>query len=232
MSTLVPSNVVPFPTIAGVEVTTDNEGRFNLNALHRAYEAETGSRQPSKAPAQWQRTKQAQEFVSEVESQTMQICIVSTAGRDGGTFAHELAAVEYAGWMSPVFRIKVNQTFIDYRTGKANAPLSPAELILAQAQQLVAIEREQAKTNQRVNALESRVEQMDGDTGYMTVIAYCRKRNIKLPLSKMRAIGQQASKAAKDLSIQVGTVPDERWGTVNSYPIAMLDELFAEKVAA
>lgn len=115
---------------------------------------------------------------------------------------------------------------------KSKQSLSPAELILAQAQQLVAIEREQAKTNQRVNALEDRIERMDGDTGYMTVIAYCRKRNIKLPLSKMRALGQQATKAAQDLGIQVGTVPDERWGSVNSYPIALLDELFAERVSA
>ena len=44
-------------------------------------------------------------------------------GRNGGTFAHELVAVEYAGWISPRFRIKVNQTFIDYRTGQ----LTPAD---------------------------------------------------------------------------------------------------------
>lgn len=107
------SNIIPFPTIAGIDITTDAEGRFNLNALHKA-----GGGDANKAPAQWLRTQQAQDFVDEVEKQTVQICIVSAEGRNGGTFAHELAAVEYAGWISPAFRIKVNQTFIDYRTGK------------------------------------------------------------------------------------------------------------------
>lgn len=101
------------PVVAGVEIPVDSEGRYNLNALHKA-----SGEGANKAPAQWIRTQQAQEFVSEVGNQTMQICIVSTEGRNGGTFAHELIAVEYAGWISPAFRIRVNQTFIDYRTGK------------------------------------------------------------------------------------------------------------------
>lgn len=107
-------------------------------------------------------------------------------------------------------------------------PLTPAEMILAQAQQLVSIEREQARTAQRVNALEHRVELMDGDTGYLTVTAYVRREGWRLPLSKMREIGQRAARAAKDLGVNVGTVPDERFGTVNSYPIALLDEVVTE----
>ena len=109
------------PTIAGVEVFTDDQGRFSLNAIQRAHEVLTGREQPHKAPAQWLRTKQAQEFIKEISD--MQICTSPIEAKKGGlgeqgTFAHELAAVEYAGWISPAFRIKVNQTFIDYRTNK------------------------------------------------------------------------------------------------------------------
>ena len=107
--------------IADVEITVDAEGRYNLNALHRAYEADKGVECPSKAPAQWMRTKQAQEYIKEISD--MQICtspVFASKGGVGiqGTFAHELVAVEYAGWISPAFRIKVNQTFLDYRAGK------------------------------------------------------------------------------------------------------------------
>ncbi|HAK9055136.1 TPA: DNA-binding protein [Salmonella enterica] len=101
------------PVIAGVEITTDEEGRFNLNALHKASGLGT-----SKAPSQWLRTQSAQSLIAELEKETVQICIVSAEGRNGGTFTHELLAVEYAGWISPAFRLKVNQTFIDFRTGK------------------------------------------------------------------------------------------------------------------
>lgn len=93
------------PVICGVEITTDRAGRYNLNALHRA--SGLGAH---KAPAQWLRTLSAKQLIEELEKETMQNCIVSFEGRGGGTFAHELLAVEYAGWISPAFRLKVNQT--------------------------------------------------------------------------------------------------------------------------
>ncbi len=107
-------------TIAGVEISTDSEGRFNLNALHNA--SGLGG---NKAPAQWLRTKSAQEVINELQKDTVQICIVSSEGRNGGTYAHQLLAVSYAGWISPAFQLQVNQAFIDYRTGK----LSPTPTV-------------------------------------------------------------------------------------------------------
>lgn len=89
------------PVICGVEITTDRAGRYNLNALHRA--SGLGAH---KAPAQWLRTLSAKQLIEELEKETMQNCIVSFEGRGGGTFAHELLAVEYAGWISPAFRLR------------------------------------------------------------------------------------------------------------------------------
>ena len=85
--------------IANAEMKTDDQGRFSLNAIHRAYEAYTGKDQPSKAPAKWIRNKHAQEFVSEVERQTKESPLVSTEGRNGGTFAHKTLAVAYLVWL-------------------------------------------------------------------------------------------------------------------------------------
>jgi hypothetical protein len=146
------------PVVAGVEIPVDSEGRYNLNALHKA-----SGLGPNKAPAQWLRTQQAQEFVSAVEKETMQICIVSFEGRNGGTFAHELVAVEYAGWISPSFRIKVNQTFIDYRTGKLQNPINDP-IIAALVQGLVeidALKQQQAALTRKTEQLESRVENVE-----------------------------------------------------------------------
>lgn len=228
------SNIVKFPVIAGVEVTTDDEGRFNLNALHKA--SKEGEH---KKPSEWLRTKQAQELVAALKAQSgnstfgtssaaYEPLSIIRGGNAPGTFAHELLAVSYAGWINPVFQLTVNQTFIDYRTGKTKMPMSPAELIIAQGQALLAVERQQARQAQQIAALEHRLSLMDGDTGYLTVTAYLRKHGWKLPLSKSRAIGQHAAKLAKELGVQIGTVPDERFGTVNSYPIALLDEVVAE----
>ncbi|WP_299946943.1 KilA-N domain-containing protein [uncultured Microbulbifer sp.] len=111
------SHVKQLPIIAGVEITTDMEGRFNLNALHRA-----GQAGGHKSPSQWLRRDEMKALIAELESQSVNLHFgpINTirGGSAPGTFAHELLAVEYAGWISPAFRLQVNQTFIDYRTGK------------------------------------------------------------------------------------------------------------------
>lgn len=113
------------PVIAGVEIATDAAGRFNLNCLHRS--SGTGK---EKSPNEWLRLKQTKELVAELDSNLLKniqtgnlrsaqkSVNVINGGNSPGTFAHELLAVEYAGWISPAFRLEVNQSFIDYRTGK------------------------------------------------------------------------------------------------------------------
>jgi phage antirepressor YoqD-like protein len=104
------------PVVAGVPVNTDDQGRFNLNALHRASGGES-----HKKPSEWIRTKQSKDLVKElsVNSRLGQNAINSVRGGSSpGTYAHELLAISYAGWISPAFQLKVNQVFLDYRSGK------------------------------------------------------------------------------------------------------------------
>ncbi|CAH6600378.1 MAG: KilA-N domain-containing protein [Citrobacter freundii] len=126
-------DAVNLPVIAGVEITTDAAGRFSLNCLHRA-----SGESDNKAPNQWLRTKQAKELIAELEykllkkfqtaySQSAQkVLDVVNGGASPGTYAHELIAVSYAGWIRADFQLDVNQTFIDYRTGKLTP--NPASL--------------------------------------------------------------------------------------------------------
>lgn len=146
--------------IAGVEINTDNEGRFNLNALHKA--SELGA---DKAPSQWLRNKQTKELVEELQKETVQICIVSVEGRNGGTFANELLAVSYAGWISPSFQLKVNQAFLDMKAGKVgnaaaalNDPASLRQLLLDNVEKVLALESKVEEMKPAVEALEQIAE--------------------------------------------------------------------------
>lgn len=129
------------PVIAGVEITTDTEGRFNLNSLHRASGAGK-----DKAPSEWLRRSSTKELVEQLtvnlrlgQNSTcglspnsglgQEVLKVQKGGVAPGTFAHELLAVEYAGWISPAFRLQVNQTFIDYRTGKLTPVVDPMQAL-------------------------------------------------------------------------------------------------------
>ena len=107
------------PIIAGVEITTDAAGRFNLNALHKA----SGSEKKN-GPSYWLALEGTRALIGELE-QTLTDTGISVSpvnvikgGLSQGTYAHELLAIEYAGWISPSFRLQVNQTFLDFRTGK------------------------------------------------------------------------------------------------------------------
>lgn len=108
------------PVIAGVEITTDAEGRFNLNALHKASGADKKN-----GPSYWLSLDGTKSLIDELKNQTTEIPVVTKEGRGGGTFANEIIAVSYAAWISPAFQIKVNQVFLDYRTGK----LQPAQQV-------------------------------------------------------------------------------------------------------
>ncbi|ELC7279674.1 phage antirepressor KilAC domain-containing protein [Aeromonas veronii] len=160
------------PVIAGVEITTDEVGRFNLNALHRASGAGD-----HKAPNQWLRTKQAKELISELANQTAnsqsghEVLKVINGGVAPGTFAHELLAISYASWISPAFHLQVNQVFLDYRTGKLapvvdpmvalNDPATMRGLLLSYSEKVIDLEHKVEEMQTDVEALE-RIAKADG----------------------------------------------------------------------
>ncbi|HHG9067069.1 TPA: KilA-N domain-containing protein [Citrobacter freundii] len=118
------------PVIAGVEIITDDAGRFNLNSLHKASGGEK-----KKGPSYWLALEGTKALIDELSNSltdtdiSVSVLKVIKGGTEQGTFAHELLAIEYAGWISPVFRLQVNQTFIDYRSGKL-LPVTPVALVL------------------------------------------------------------------------------------------------------
>lgn len=232
MANLLPNSRNVYTTIGDVEITTDAEGRFNLNTLHKA----SGGAKKD-APNEWLRLDGTKSLISELESQTADfrfgVINVIRGGSYPGTFAHELLAVSYAGWISPAFQLTVNQAFIDSRTNKSGHQYFNSELQVMQnmLQQLDDVHRQQAMQKQRQDAQERRIisiedrqDRMDGDTGYRTVTAFLRENGDSLPLLDANALARRASQLCRERSIKIGEVPDERFGHVNSYPINILDE--------
>lgn len=117
------NNIIKFPVIAGVDIVTDEQGRFNLNALHKASGGEKKN-----GPSYWLALDSTKALIDEISNSedptdlNTDIPVFTSKGKHGGTFAHELLAVSYAGWISPAFQLKVNKTFIDYKTGQTAKP--------------------------------------------------------------------------------------------------------------
>ncbi len=154
------------PVIAGVDITTDAEGRFNLNALHKASGGEKKD-----GPTYWLALESTQNLMNELDKQTTVISVVKKEGRHGGTFAHELLAVEYAGWISASYRLKVNQTFLDFKAGKLQPAFDPMVALndpeflrgtlLTYSEKVIALEHKVEVMQPDVEALE-RIAKSDG----------------------------------------------------------------------
>lgn len=109
-----------------------------------------------------------------------------------------------------------------------------AQMFLQNAQILVEHERQLAETKRQLAEQDERIKMLEAgqgsDTGYVTILGYCRMRGWKRSLSDTQAMGKKASERARELKLRLGKVPDERWGQVSSYPIDLLDEIFSPEI--
>lgn len=103
--------------------------------------------------------------------------------------------------------------------------MSPMEMVIASAQAIMKIEKEQELQALKLKELELKMNNLDSDSGYRTVRAYCKMNSLHMSYSEAQRLGKEASKYCKDHGITKGVVPDERHGTVGSYPIEVFEEL-------
>ena len=231
------TNSTSLPVIAGVEITTDAEGRFNLNALHKA-----SGLGEEKAPAKWLRNKQTQDLIAEMTDG--QICLSpinsSKGGQSQGTFAHELLAIAYASWISPSFHLQVNQVFLDYRTGKLIQPVSmlPNFSDPVEAARAWADEVEQKRIAQHEAEEAIRTKALIGSkreaTAMATAAAQTKRanqladllgegRNYATIKAVERVTGETYSpyplrKYCKEYDLIPNDAPDKTYGTVKAWP--------------
>jgi hypothetical protein len=94
--------VAHLPVVAGVEIPVDAEGRYNLNVLHLAYEAEVGQAK-HKRPSQWLKTQQSKNLVVAVEKTlSYPPVITQNGGSTPGTWAVPVVALAYASWVDKI----------------------------------------------------------------------------------------------------------------------------------
>jgi len=70
------------------------------------------------------------------------------------------------------------------------------------------------------------VPQIEMKQDYFSILAFCRKNNIKFTFSEAIVYGKNAVKKSAELGYEVRRIPDERFGTVGSYHINVLDKVF------
>jgi prophage antirepressor-like protein len=114
------------------------------------------------------------------------------------------------------------------KTGGYGQPMTETELVLWSAQRLVNIERQQKEMETRLMEVEAR--QTDAATEHFSVVAYCNLMNLTAPtLPEAARIGKKAADLSRKLGITIGSVPDPRFGTVNTYHRDVLAEIIGSE---
>ena len=114
----------------------------------------------------------------------------------------------------------------NYIRNQQARPLTPAEQLLAQAKVMVDMEN-------RLNILEKNNARLENHlrrtitNEYFTVIGYANFRGINANTYNSSVIGRKASKICKDCGLAIGKVIDSKYGTINTYPLDVLDEIFS-----
>ena len=133
---------------------------------------------------------------------------------------------------SPLLRKRVVDRWRELEKAAVSS-LSPAEQLLHQAQQLVAhekrlmeVENSYRVLSEAVSETRSTIAELVGGEDYVTIRGFARKKKLRGDRSFLSRLGKQASREAKFRGIRLGEVNDEVWGTVNSYPVSLLEELF------
>lgn len=99
-------------TVFEKTIRIDAEGRFCLNDIHKAAMA-NGKATESQKPSEFLRHDKVKDFISEVDLEAGNRASIKTVKGRGitGTYATELVALRYAGWISAKVEVEVYRTF-------------------------------------------------------------------------------------------------------------------------
>jgi hypothetical protein len=173
----------------------------------------------NKKPADWQRLETSKRYIEAVmgNSHIGESELITT--KKGGNDPIQ------ARWLSVDFEVWCDEKISELiRTGRTELKkLSPAELILQQAQQLVDHER-------RLDDIDSRVKKIEvaQEVKNHTIMGYAIIKHAKVDAASAKELGKRATRMCSERKLDTGLTPDPRYGQVRTYPKEVLEIIFNE----
>lgn len=103
-------------------------------------------------------------------------------------------------------------------------PMSPAEILLAQAQQLVDTERRLVQHEQQVGQHDARLQALESNYGRHAALAYAKLNGLPDSVKYLNQLGRIASQVAREQQVPVEKVHSTLFGEVNAWPDDIWDE--------
>lgn len=221
-------------TIGDVSIGIDEHGRMCLNDLHRA-----SGEGEKKSPNRWTRLGSTKALIVKLQSTTPYMASeTSPHGESPSTYAHELLAVSYAGWISPSFQLDVNQAFLDSRRQDATMPAlhNPStQVAIDTLYRIDAVEYELGQAREARIRIEAKTDMLI-DEQRMTLEAFVLKNGLlrQCPRSAWKAGGKWCSEfcVLYNIAARAVKVHGKAWQTEQAYPpealMAWVDKLARE----
>lgn len=102
------------------------------------------------------------------------------------------------------------------------------DLIIATAQAMKNISAKVDSQEQELKQLAGRVDEAHGGTDFYTIRGYCRLLNVRKPRKALAKMGKAAAALSRERDIEIGQVPDETWGFIQTYHTSVLEEVFGQ----
>lgn len=155
-----------------------------------------------------------------------------------GTWMDEMLALEFAAWLSPVFKLWVYDRIQELlTTGKTELQNHRPTTDLIQAIRLIAdkLENQQQDIEQNTAAIDTikdAVAELEAkitsvDDKYYTIAGFCNLYKIACPLHLAKDWGKKATALSRQQNIPTGVAHDERFGRVRTYHQDVLKEIIA-----
>jgi phage anti-repressor protein len=123
---------------------------------------------------------------------------------------------------------QARQYFIECER-KANAVMTPAQMLLAQAQQMVDMEARLGATEEKLKQIEVNLPR---EQDYFTIIGWSRYIGSTVSNSEALTLGRKCAALSRKRGVPIGDTTDPRFGTVHTYHAGVCDEVFTAHYGA
>lgn len=136
----------------------------------------------------------------------------------------EFIAHKLTGQKGAIFTAKYIERFHEMQDRISNGPTMPLEALLEAVQQMVEQERRLQSVEDRMDLIEAKTTNIPNE--YFTVAGFAAIRKQRIDVNKASIIGRKAANLSRRLGYDIGKVSDPRYGSVNTYHVDVLNEVF------
>lgn len=123
------------------------------------------------------------------------------------------------------FAVKTREAELRIDTPKT---ITNLEMLAAMATEAVRLEQRTSTLEAQNRVLEAKIETIAGGSGYLTVKAWARLHGMQIPRPRAAEIGKVCARLCRDRGLEIGQARDEEYGTINTYPETIIDEVMTQ----